>query len=222
MESPWMMSLSHRGSVMQLGLSWDLYVMNQLNWVVSWGSFQVRWGQPMTKGATGDTEMAEISFLFLFCAEINSLWASDAIYGIIDFWLWWSSLLQVIALRRHLKHYSDVIMNTMVSQITSVWIVYSTVCSDADQRKHQNSTSLAFVREIDRWLVNSLHKGPVTQKMFPFDDVIMSRHWYVWKYLQRWWYCLGLRLSVFSRLVSLQQCCCTGYSKISEKSENTG
>ena len=45
------------------------------------------------------------------------------------------------------------------------------------QRKHQSSASLAFVRGIHRWPVNSLHKWPVTQKMFPFDDVIMiSEH----------------------------------------------
>ena len=64
-------------------------------------------------------------------------------------------------------------MRVMVSQITSLTIVYSSVYSGADQRKHQSSASLAFVRGIQRWLVNSLHKGPVTQKMFPFDDVIM-------------------------------------------------
>ena len=45
-------------------------------------------------------------------------------------------------------HYSDVIMGTMASQITSRMIVYSTVYSGADQRKHQNSASLAFVRVI--------------------------------------------------------------------------
>ena len=45
--------------------------------------------------------------------------------------------------------------------------------SGADQRKHQSSASLAFVRGIHRWPVNSPHKGPVTRKMFPFDDVIM-------------------------------------------------
>ena len=43
-----------------------------------------------------------------------------------------------------------------------------------DQRKYQSSASLAFVRGIHQWLVNSLHKGPVTRKMFPFDDVIIS------------------------------------------------
>ena len=71
-------------------------------------------------------------------------------------------------------HYSDVIMGAMASQITSLAIVYSTVYSDADQRKQQSSASLPFVREIHRWPVNSPHKGPVTRKMFPFDDVIMS------------------------------------------------
>ena len=69
--------------------------------------------------------------------------------------------------------YSDVIIGAMAFQITSLTIVYSTVYSGADQRKHQSSTSLAFVRGIHRWPVNSPHKGPVTRKMFPFDDVIM-------------------------------------------------
>ena len=65
-------------------------------------------------------------------------------------------------------------MSTMVSQITSLTIVYSTVNSGADQRKDQSSASLAFVRGIHRWLVNSPHKGPGMRKMFPFDDVIMA------------------------------------------------
>ena len=68
---------------------------------------------------------------------------------------------------------SDVIMSAKASQITSVSSVCSTVCSGADQRKFQSSASLAFVREIHRSPVNSPHKGPVTRKMFPFDDVIM-------------------------------------------------
>ena len=62
------------------------------------------------------------------------------------------------------------------SRFTSLTIVYSTVDSDADQRKHQSSASLAFVRGIHRGPVNSPHKWPVTRKMFPFDDVIMLRH----------------------------------------------
>ena len=71
-------------------------------------------------------------------------------------------------------HYHDVTMNAIASQITSLTIVYSTVYSGADQRKHQSSVSLAFVRGIHRGPVNSPHKWPATRKMFPFDDVIMS------------------------------------------------
>ena len=70
--------------------------------------------------------------------------------------------------------YSDVIMGAMASQITSLTIVYLTVYSGPDQRKHQSSASLAFVRGIHRSPVNSPHKWPVTWKMFPFDDVVMN------------------------------------------------
>ena len=69
--------------------------------------------------------------------------------------------------------YNDVIMGAIESQITSLTIVFSTVYSDADQRKHQSSAPLAFVRGIHLGPVNSPDKWPVTRKMFPFDDVIM-------------------------------------------------
>ena len=71
-------------------------------------------------------------------------------------------------------HYDDVKMGAIASQITSLTVVYSIVYSDVDQRKHQSSASLAFVRGIHRGPVNSPHKWPVTRKMFPFDDVIME------------------------------------------------
>ena len=64
-------------------------------------------------------------------------------------------------------------MKVMASQITGVSIVSSAACSGADQRKHQSSMALAFLRGIDRWSVNFPKKGPVTRKMFPFDDFIM-------------------------------------------------
>ena len=80
-------------------------------------------------------------------------------------------------------HYNDVIMSAMASQITSLTIVYSIIYSGADQRKHesfmiwkhQSSLSLAFARGIHRWPLNSPNKGPVTRKMFPFDEVIMHQ-----------------------------------------------
>ena len=64
------------------------------------------------------------------------------------------------------KHYNDIIMTTMASQITSLTVVYSTVHSDAYQRKHQSSASLAFVWGIhrDRWIPST--KGQVRRKCF--------------------------------------------------------
>ena len=64
-------------------------------------------------------------------------------------------------------------MGKIASQITSLTIVYSTVYSDTDERKHQSSASLAFVEEFT---------GPgefpaqmaSNAEMFPFDDVIMK------------------------------------------------
>ena len=77
--------------------------------------------------------------------------------------MWWAEIF-----------YCDVIMGVMASQINSFSIVCSTVCSGTDQRKHQSSTQLAFVRGIHRWPVDSPHKTPVTSTMFPFD--VIMRH----------------------------------------------
>ena len=67
-------------------------------------------------------------------------------------------------------HYNHVIMSAMASQITSITIVYSTVYS---MRKSKEISKPRVTGLCDRWLVNSPHKGPITRKMFPFDDVIM-------------------------------------------------
>ena len=82
-----------------------------------------------------------------------------------------------------IHHYCDVIMCAMAFQITSLTIVYSIVHSGADQRKHQSSASLAFVQGIHPRSVNSLHKWPVTRKMFPLDNVIMAdfEKWHIEK-----------------------------------------
>ena len=65
-------------------------------------------------------------------------------------------------------------MSTMTSQITSVSIIYSTVCSGKDQRKHQSSTSLVIVRGIRQWPMDSPHKRPVTRKFF---HILTSSCW---------------------------------------------
>ena len=84
-------------------------------------------------------------------------------------WVKWVGWMTLVGF-----HYVDVIMGAMVSQITRFTIVYSTVYSSANQSKHESSASLAFVRGIHRWLVNSPHKRPVTRKVFPLDGVIMD------------------------------------------------
>ena len=72
--------------------------------------------------------------------------------------MWWNSYST--------EHYIDVIMTTMASQITSLTVVFSTVYSDAYQRKHQSSASLAFVWGIhrDRWIPRT--KGQLRGKCF--------------------------------------------------------
>ena len=73
-----------------------------------------------------------------------------------------------------LFHYDDVIMTTIVSQITSLTSVNSTVYSDADQNKHQSSASLAFVWGIhrDRWIPRT--KGQLRGKCFH----LMTSSWF--------------------------------------------
>ena len=71
-------------------------------------------------------------------------------------------------------HYSDVIMSAMTSQTSSFLVVYSTVCSGADHKKHQHSVSIVFVGVIHPGPANSPHKGPIMRKMLPFDYVIID------------------------------------------------
>ena len=62
-------------------------------------------------------------------------------------------------------------MTTMASQITSLTIVYSIVYSQIKENIKAPVTGLCAGNSPGP--VNSPHKGPVTRKMFPFDDVIM-------------------------------------------------
>ena len=109
-------------------------------------------------------------------------------------------------------------MIAMVYQITRLTIVYSTVYSGSDQRKHQSSASLAFEWGIYRWPVNSPHKWPVTRKMFPIDDVIMNHEIYgvrstlnyrlrpVWKFLGPHCSCHNETMSNWHRLLEYLGC----------------
>ena len=96
------------------------------------------------------------------------------------------SFSKIITRHTYICHYSEIIMGWTAPQITSLTIVSQPFIQGADQTNHQSSASLAFVREIHQWPMNSPHKGSVTRKMFPFDDVIMYINIYI--YMQtRWW-----------------------------------
>ena len=86
-------------------------------------------------------------------------------------------------------HYSDVIMSAMPSQISGVLIVYLTVCSGADQRKHQSSESLVCVREFtgDRWIPRSHRWIPRTKASDAEHVSIWWRHHENRKYRCRRW-----------------------------------
>ena len=101
-----------------------------------------------------------ISILFINFYIQNSFYiAHESIYVHI-----WTDITHTAL--RYISHYNNVIMSAMASQITSLTIVYSSVYSGADQRKHQRSVSLAFVRGIHCWPMNSPRKEPVTRKSF--------------------------------------------------------
>ena len=109
----------------------------------------------------------DTSYLYVFLCACSTNSSS------LSFTCATGKLIQDVTICHRSIHYNDVIMTMITSQITSLTVVYSTVYADADKRKHQSSASLALVWGIHRGPVNSPHKGPVTRKMFPFDDVIM-------------------------------------------------
>ena len=69
-------------------------------------------------------------------------------------------------------------MGATASQITGILIIYSTICSGADQRKYQSSASLTFERGIHRSPVGSPHKWPVTRKC-----IYLMTSWCLWLWL---------------------------------------
>ena len=166
-----------------------------------------------------------IVFLFRLQKAMSTRKSSCRIFNILDTWV----VLNIVMLQ-HLNirsspiisrsiliwycteiHYNDVIMSPLASQITSLAIVYSTVYSVADQRKHQSFVSLAFVRGIHRGPVNSPHKWSITRKMFPFDDVIMNMYstWVdIWTHnrhpmVHPWGRAIGCLLWAFCRMLTV-------------------
>ena len=137
---------------------------------------------PFTDLSVEDIWLAKAPVLFFHISKPHCLWGTSELR--IDnqrvhpresnfqkicsnLFIWYGTRIAAPAITR--RHCNDVIMDSMASQITNLTIVNSAVYSGADLRKHQRSASLAFVRGIHR----GPHKWPVSQKTFPFDDVIM-------------------------------------------------
>ena len=109
------------------------------------------------------------------------------------------SFMLLISRHHWSLHYDDVIMSVIASQITSLTIVYSTVYSDSDQRKHQSSTSLAFVWGIhrDRWIPRT--KGQLRGKCFHLmtSSCSVVKPQSIWLVCARCYWCGALMISIF-------------------------
>ena len=153
----------------------------------TWGRFHMKylgyillWKLPIQNFRRIELLMAQCAFGvigrldFMIERQTNYIMDHDLLVNSLkssDHHNWLMKWLLAHSKRAHCFHYCNVIMGSMASLVTSLTSVYSTVHSSADQRKHQSSASLVFVRGIHRRPVNSPHKWPVTRKMF--DDVIM-------------------------------------------------
>ena len=159
-----------------------LFIIYTENQELSWSQlFRHRWlwrlslrqppMSPVTTKLVIMTSWLSVYMCTRLCFALLFLCFVEVMLWVIGGFVW---LIHLYGCEATLSNYCDVIMGTMASLITSLTIVYSTLHSGADQRKHQGSASLAFVWGIHRRPVNSPHKWPVTRKMFPFDDNIMG------------------------------------------------
>ena len=161
------------------------------------------------------SQLPEHYIEFLITVGLDIQWKCSAIecwwdmIRICDIWMGrtfhhfilWHHVLRVryeqFSVKRTISvHYTGVIMRAMASQIPSV----------TEQWKHQSSASLAFVREIHQWPLNSIHIGPVTRKMFPFDDFIISRSSMITTSRHDWWELLSNRLCTRAAALTARKC----------------
>ena len=114
--------------------------------------------------------LAIIVTLYQDCTAITVIYSSLLLYKFQRNNALWNNCRRKITLQwRHNGRYS--VSNHQSSDcLLNRLFIYS----GTDQRKHQSSASLAFVRGIHWKPVNSPHKWPATWKIFSFDDVIMK------------------------------------------------
>ena len=134
-------NLIHSKSILGKVMGWCHHVPSHyLNWC--WPNFHIATHKKLWYYAKSIFYLS----IILWSVTINfRLSIIETIY-----WIAWFNILVITV---HF-HYNDIIMSAMASQITSFRIIYSTLYSGADQRKHQSSASLAFGRgsHHDRWI----------------------------------------------------------------------
>ena len=157
---------SWHGNAFRISISWSLtaHVAEFQNWTILLNFIITRSFSPDYSQHTAHSPPVRTRYGLWFVSSYLDLYTAFVICDII---------YDRPCYKDTPLHYNDVMIGAMASQITSLTTVYSTVHSGTDERKHQSSASLAFVQGIHQCPVNSPHKGPVTRKMFPFDDVIM-------------------------------------------------
>ena len=129
-------------------------------WTIAFFKCFYWWCSIKVQGKCHIYNCADDSTICFSTSDIN-VWKNISIHRNSHLMFWIESLAS-----QAIKHYIEVIMTTMTSQITSLTVVYSTVYSDAYQRKHQSSASLAFVWGIhrERWIPRT--KGQLCGKFF--------------------------------------------------------
>ena len=109
-------------------------------------------------------------------------------------------------------------MSITPSQITRNSTVCTTVCSGVNQRRHQTLYYCPLWGESTWRPVDSLHKGPVTQKVFTCQDLIMEKK--IWTFIF-WWCVTEVQFYGFSILqrchISLKASHFTGHSSVCSK-----
>ena len=106
--------------------------------------------------------------------------------------IWISSdIFHQLICREESCHHNGVIMGAIESQIISLTIAYSIIFFRRRSKKTSKLRVTGLCAGNSPGTVNSPHKWPVTRKMFPFDDVIVSqtKHMdyeaFVWKSRER-------------------------------------
>ena len=174
-------------NLLQFGINrwWYIFLIKEINEITA-----VHWHE---NASANPSLLSQWYFISLMCSydSYNSLQSSHHHTGVVESLasIWHQSIcnhrvhLQLSFLTKcssviiplahcdGFLHYNDVTMGAIESQITSLTSVYSTIYSEADQRKHQSSASLAFVRN-----------SPVTDE-FPAQmasDAENASIWLIW------------------------------------------